>query len=87
MYLQRYQQMAAAYPQVLIAQRTLFQAQAVYVTALTSLRRADVKIRGLLLVDGLAAPAVGETATGAPGREAMATRPFSMRRTSGESGD
>jgi cobalt-zinc-cadmium efflux system outer membrane protein len=87
MYLQRYQQMAAAYPQVLIAQRTLFQAQAVYAAALTSLRRADVKIRGLLLVDGLAAPATSEITTGASGREATAARPFGMRRTGGEGGE
>jgi cobalt-zinc-cadmium efflux system outer membrane protein len=64
MYLQGYQQMAAAYPQVLIAQRTLFQAQVAYIAALTTLWRAAVEIRGLLLVDGLAAPiAAGETVT------------------------
>lgn len=68
MYLQRYQQMAAAYPQVLIAQRTLFQAQVAYIAALTTLWRTAVEIRGLLLVDGLAAPtASGETATGTSG--------------------
>jgi len=68
MYLQRYRQMAAAYPQVLIAQRTLFQAQVAYIAALTTLWRAAVEIRGLLLVDGLAAPtASGEMATGTSG--------------------
>lgn len=68
MYLQRYQQMAAAYPQVLIAQRTLFQAQVAYIAALTTLWRTAVEIRGLLLVDGLAAPtASGEMATGTSG--------------------
>ena len=57
LYLQRFRQMAAAYPQVLITQRTLFQAQVAYVAALIDLWRAVVEIRGLLLVDGLAAPA------------------------------
>lgn len=64
MYLQRYQQMAAAYPQVLIAQRTMFQTQVAYVAALTAVWRSAVEIRGLLLVDGLAAlTPSGETAT------------------------
>ena len=53
LYLKRYQQMAAAYPQVLIAQRTLFQLQVSYVDALVDLRQTVVQIRGLLLVDGL----------------------------------
>ncbi len=57
LYRQRFQQMAAAYPQVLIAQRTLFQAQVAYIAALMDLWRTAVEIRGLLLVDGLAAPA------------------------------
>ena len=53
LYLNSYQQMAAAYPQVLIAQRTLFQLHADYVHALVNLRQTVVQIRGLLLVDGL----------------------------------
>lgn len=68
LYLQRFQQMAAAYPQVLIAQRTLFQAQVAYMAALIDLWRTVVEIRGLLLVDGLATPAgPGERATETPG--------------------
>lgn len=55
LYLQSYQQMAAAYPQVLIAQRTHFQLQVDYVDALVDLWRSVVEIRGLLLVDGLEA--------------------------------
>ncbi len=70
MYLQRYRQMAAAYPQVLIAQRTLFQAQAAYVTALAGLWRSVAEIRGLLLLDGLAAPGEpSERPSDAPGVE------------------
>ena len=53
LYLNRYQQMAAAYPQVLIAQRTHFQSQVDYVDALLNLWRTVVEIRGLLLVNGL----------------------------------
>lgn len=55
LYLQSYQQMAAAYPQVLIAQRTHFQLQVDYVDALVDLWRSVLEIRGLLLVDGLEA--------------------------------
>ncbi|MCA1603285.1 MAG: TolC family protein, partial [Acidobacteria bacterium] len=39
MYLSSFRQMAAAYPQVLIAQRTLFQVEAEYARALVSLRQ------------------------------------------------
>ncbi|MFQ5926311.1 MAG: TolC family protein [Terriglobia bacterium] len=56
LYLKSYQQMAAAYPQVLIAQRTHFQLQVDYVAALEQLWRTVVEIRGLLLLDGLEAP-------------------------------
>jgi cobalt-zinc-cadmium efflux system outer membrane protein len=85
MYAQRYQQMAAAYPQVLIAQRTLLQAQVAYVAALTTLWRSVVEIRGLLLVDGLAAPS-GETATGAFGAGGTARETIGLGRT-GRLGD
>lgn len=46
----------AAYPQVLIAQRDYFQSRVEYVEALAELRRVEVAIRGLLLVDGLEEP-------------------------------
>lgn len=46
----------AAYPQVLIAQRDYFQSRVEYVEALAELRRLEVAIRGLLLVDGLEEP-------------------------------
>jgi len=86
LYLQRYQQMAAAYPQVLISQRTLFQAQAAYVAALMDLWRAVVEVRGLLLVDGLAAPAaLGERATGTPGVEVTSGEMPGTRRAEGQS--
>jgi cobalt-zinc-cadmium efflux system outer membrane protein len=57
LYLNRFRQMAAAYPQVLIAQRTLGQARAEYVRALIDVWQSAVVLRGYLLTDGLTAPA------------------------------
>lgn len=57
MYLQRYRQMAAAYPQVLIAQRTLEQLEVAYVSALENMRVSAVVLQSYLLTDGLEAPA------------------------------
>ncbi len=51
LHLQRYGQMAAAYPQVLISQRTLFQAQAAYIEAAARAWEALVLLRGMLLID------------------------------------
>ena len=76
MYLQKYREMGAAYPQVLIAQRTYFQLQEDYVKTLMKIWQAAVEIKGFLLVDGLAAPvAPGEPATVSPGVE---VRPAGM---------
>lgn len=52
MYLGNFRQMAASYPQVLIAQRTLFQVQVEYARALVELRRSHVSLRGFLLDGG-----------------------------------
>jgi outer membrane protein TolC len=43
--------MAAAYPQVLISQRTLFEAEAAYVEALARLWKSVVLLQGMLLED------------------------------------
>lgn len=56
LYLNRYSNMAAAYPQVLIAQRTLFQLQTDYITSLENLWVSTVTLKGFLLTDGLEAP-------------------------------
>jgi cobalt-zinc-cadmium efflux system outer membrane protein len=56
LYLQKYNSMAAAYPQVLIAQRTLFQLHADYVNALETLWTNTVVLKGFMLTDGLEAP-------------------------------
>jgi cobalt-zinc-cadmium efflux system outer membrane protein len=57
LYRANYQNMAAAYPQVLIAQRTLFQLQVDYVHALETVWMSSLQIQGYGLSEGLAAPA------------------------------
>jgi outer membrane protein, heavy metal efflux system len=57
MYTKKYQDMAAAYPQVLIAQRTLMQLEVSYVNALESLATSSLSLQSYLLMDGLEAPA------------------------------
>jgi outer membrane protein, heavy metal efflux system len=56
MYIMKYEEMAAAYPQVLIAQRTLMQLQVSYVNALESFATNSVALQSYLLTDGLEAP-------------------------------
>ena len=56
LYLAKFKEMAAAYPQALIAQRTLFQAGIEYVSAVENVWRAVVPLRGYLLTEGLDAP-------------------------------
>lgn len=51
--LQNFRAMAVAYPQVLTAQRTLFQVEVEYAKALVQLREQAVGLRGFLLQDGL----------------------------------
>ncbi len=70
LYLARYKEMAAAYPQVLIAQRTWFELREEYTGSLVTEWESAVAIQGYLLTDGLAAPlAPGEPATLWPGVE------------------
>jgi cobalt-zinc-cadmium efflux system outer membrane protein len=59
LYLDSFRKRRAAWPQVLVAQRTYFQISANYVQALDELRRAEVTILGLLLIDGLEEPPTG----------------------------
>jgi outer membrane protein, heavy metal efflux system len=51
-----FRQRRAAWPQVLVAHRTLVDLNREYVQSLLDLRRAEVEINGMLLVDGLAPP-------------------------------
>jgi cobalt-zinc-cadmium efflux system outer membrane protein len=56
MYTKKYQDMAAAYPQVLIAQRTLMQVEVSYITALENFAASSLSLQSYLLTDGLEAP-------------------------------
>ncbi len=56
LYVKSYAEMAAAYPQVLISQRTLFQLQTDYIVALETLWGNSIALKGFLLTDGLEAP-------------------------------
>jgi cobalt-zinc-cadmium efflux system outer membrane protein len=56
MYAKKYQEMASAYPQVLIAQRTLTQLEVSYITALETFATSSVSLQSYLLTDGLEAP-------------------------------
>ena len=67
MYLSNFRQMAAAYPQVLIAQRTLFQVEVEYARSLLALKQSGVSLRGFLLTGGLdAISRPGEFTEGSP---------------------
>ena len=57
LYLTRYRQMAAAYPQVLVAQRTFFEMSNEYLENLNDAWHAAVQLQGFLAGDGLDAPA------------------------------
>lgn len=67
LYLERFREMGAAYPHVLIAQRTLFQTRSAYVAALVDAWQSVVQLKGLLLAGGLMPPA--ETGVDLPSRE------------------
>lgn len=56
MYTKKYQKMAAAYPQVLIAQRTLMELEVSYITALENFATSSLSLQSYLLTDGLEAP-------------------------------
>jgi outer membrane protein, heavy metal efflux system len=57
LYLSRYREMAAAYPQVLVAQRTFFEVSTEYLESLSEAWRAALQLQGFLAGDGLDAPA------------------------------
>jgi cobalt-zinc-cadmium efflux system outer membrane protein len=56
LYLNKYHEGAAAYPQVLIAQRTVFQLEASYIVTLENVWIDAATLQGLLLTDGLDLP-------------------------------
>ena len=57
LYLARFREMGAAYPQVLIAQRTVAQVKAEYLEALDDVWHHAILLQGFLLEGGLADPA------------------------------
>lgn len=57
LYLAKYQQMGAAYPQVLVSQRALFQLQVGYVHALQNLWTTAIALQNYTLSSGLDSPA------------------------------
>jgi len=64
LYLQKYRNMAAAYPQVIVSQRTLFQLEASYARALGELWISAVQLQKYVLANGLTAPiSSGSTST------------------------
>jgi outer membrane protein, heavy metal efflux system len=73
-----FKQMAASYPQVLIARRSLFQKQVEYAKALTELRSNLINIRGFLLTGGL-------DEIGLPGDERISERGQLNKSLNGES--
>jgi cobalt-zinc-cadmium efflux system outer membrane protein len=80
LYLDSFRKRRAAWPQVLVAQRTYFQLSVEYTVALAELRGAEVAILGLLLVDGLneppGAPGAGERVRSAVAEENGLTEPI-----------
>jgi cobalt-zinc-cadmium efflux system outer membrane protein len=56
LYLQKYQEMAQAYPQVLVSQRTLFQLELSYLAALHSVWRSALALQNYTLTGGLDTP-------------------------------
>ena len=64
LYLNSFRQMAAAYPQVLISQRSLFQLQDDYVNSLINAWQRSVEIQGLLLSGGIEMSAMNPSMEG-----------------------
>ena len=58
----KYQQMASAYPQVLVSQRTLFQLQIAYLTALNTEWSTAISLQNATLTGGLDTPDAAGTA-------------------------
>ncbi len=63
LYLNKYQNMAQAYPQVLVSQRTLFQLRIGYLMALHEVWRSAIALQNYTLTGGLDAPMSSGSAT------------------------
>ena len=82
LYQANYQKMAAAYPQALISQRTLFQLEVDYVRALESAWQSVLRIRGFGLMDGLSPPISPSMSSGQSGSSGMGA--YNSRPASGQ---
>ncbi len=58
LYLAQFKKMSAAYPQVLIAQRTMAQVRKQYIIAIVDFRKSSTELEGFLLTGGLDAPSL-----------------------------
>jgi outer membrane protein, heavy metal efflux system len=67
LYLTSFKQMAAAYPQVLISQRTFFQVRAEYIRALVDVWQNATQLQGFMLTGALDAPGGMSTSAGETG--------------------
>jgi outer membrane protein, heavy metal efflux system len=67
LYLASFKQMAAAYPQVLISQRTFFQARAEYIRALVEVWQNATQLQGFMLTGALEAPGGASSGMGGAG--------------------
>lgn len=56
LYLTRFKEMGASYPQVIISQRTMFQVRKQYINALVALQQNSTQLEGFLLTGALNAP-------------------------------
>jgi cobalt-zinc-cadmium efflux system outer membrane protein len=63
LYLKKYQNMAQAYPQVLVSQRTLFQLQISYLMALHDVWRSAIALQNYTLTGGLDTPVSSGSST------------------------
>ncbi len=64
LYLGKYRNMAAAYPEVIVSQRTLFQLEDSYARTLGELWTTAIQLQSYLLTDGISAPRTsGSTST------------------------
>jgi len=56
LYFAKYRQMGAAYPQVIVSQRTLFQLQVAYIRVLRDLWRNTIALQNFMLSGALESP-------------------------------
>jgi outer membrane protein, heavy metal efflux system len=61
LYLEKYRNMAAAYPEVIVSQRTLFQLEDSYAQTLGELWTTAIQLQSYLLTDGVSSPRPSES--------------------------